>query len=430
MITRYHHSKCKILHSLILTITALSVQAEIILDGSLGQKMSLPGPNFTIDANLGQQRGPNLFHSFQKFGLETGESATFNGPADIHNVISRVTGGQVSSIDGTVRVTIPAAHFYFLNPAGLLLGEHAQLDTTGSVYFSTANYLRLGQEQFMTSIRGATSFTVAAPTAFGFLRDKPGIIMMNGSQLRVTPGETIAAIGGNVRINNGTLSAPAGTIRLTSVAGKSEIAINQDASAQDSKNAYRGHITLTHRAMVDVSGDHPGTIQIQGGQFLLDDQSQLLADSKNGETTQDTFIFVDAAQLITLSNSHIHTHGHIDLGESEFFILNNSSIQLGKGGNVQVMANHFFRDDRSHIDMALPVEMPTLAAVAIPEIYTHQQMTTMPTEFFSIPQFIKESCQERDNQEKSRLTAVERRGLPISSEDFQPSSLPRKGLLE
>jgi filamentous hemagglutinin family protein len=118
-------------------------QAQVTLDGTLGRAGPLPGPDYQITADLGRQVGGNLFHSFGQFSIHTGESATFSGPNSVHNIIGRVTGGETSLIDGTLRSTIPGANLYLLNPAGVLFGEHAQLDVPGSVHVSTADVLRL-----------------------------------------------------------------------------------------------------------------------------------------------------------------------------------------------------------------------------------------------------------------------------------------------
>ena len=101
---------------ILISVTTLSTNAEVITDGTLGQKINLPGPNFQITPDLGQQHGGNLFHSFQDFNLNSLESATFSGANNIQNILSRVTGGNPSNIDGLIRSTIPNANFYFLNP--------------------------------------------------------------------------------------------------------------------------------------------------------------------------------------------------------------------------------------------------------------------------------------------------------------------------
>src|SRR3954462_7063985 len=82
-------------------------KSQIVTDGSLGgPKVSLRGGQIEIGADLGTRRGDNLFHSFERFGLAPGQTATFTGPDTLRNVISRVTGGQASHLDGTLRSTV------------------------------------------------------------------------------------------------------------------------------------------------------------------------------------------------------------------------------------------------------------------------------------------------------------------------------------
>jgi large exoprotein involved in heme utilization and adhesion len=67
----------RVLICLFASILALSPAfADIATDGTLGPQLELPGPDFQIGAQLGQQHGGNLFHSFQTFDVHTGESAT------------------------------------------------------------------------------------------------------------------------------------------------------------------------------------------------------------------------------------------------------------------------------------------------------------------------------------------------------------------
>jgi large exoprotein involved in heme utilization and adhesion len=94
--------KSPFLVTIILLIIALSTQAQITTDGTVGPAQNLPGPDYQIGPDLGQQHGGNLFHSFQDFNLQSWESATFSGPNHIQNVISRVTGGNPSRIDGLI----------------------------------------------------------------------------------------------------------------------------------------------------------------------------------------------------------------------------------------------------------------------------------------------------------------------------------------
>ena len=111
---------------LILTLHGFT-HAEVVTDGSLGGPAgpvgagTIPGVGTTtyhVADSLGKRAGQNLFHSFSAFNVGTGESATFTGPGGIQNILSRVTGGSYSSIDGTLRSTIQGANLYFLNPWG------------------------------------------------------------------------------------------------------------------------------------------------------------------------------------------------------------------------------------------------------------------------------------------------------------------------
>src|SRR3954464_6841798 len=109
----------------------------ITVDGRLSPAQTLAGPDYAIGAELGQQVGGNLFHSFGAFGLNRGETATFRGTASVANVIGRVTGGAQSSIDGTVCSTMPRANLYLINPAGVVFGPNAQVVVSGSFHASS-----------------------------------------------------------------------------------------------------------------------------------------------------------------------------------------------------------------------------------------------------------------------------------------------------
>src|SRR5262245_12303701 len=128
----------------------VGAESPIATDGSLGVPAAEVGAgvdslgrpaDYLIGADLGALSGDNLFHSFARFGIPTNETATFDGPASVKNVIARVTGGDPSNIDGTLRSTMPLADVWLMNPSGIVFGEHAQLDVPGSFHASTADCL-------------------------------------------------------------------------------------------------------------------------------------------------------------------------------------------------------------------------------------------------------------------------------------------------
>jgi filamentous hemagglutinin family protein len=202
---------------------------QIVRDGSLGQTAGpLTGPNFTIDVqNPGAQiRGANLFHSFSDFNVNTGQSATFTGPSNISNIINRVTGANLSNIDGQLNSQISGANFYLMNPNGVVVGPNASFNISGSVYLTTANYIRFGDEGQLFADPSKTSLLTSAPiVSFGFLgNSSPGRIVIDpgSNDLSVPEGKTISLIGRDVSITGRNLTAPNGKVQVASVGSVNE----------------------------------------------------------------------------------------------------------------------------------------------------------------------------------------------------------------
>ncbi len=293
-----------IIFSILLTgffhLPPLPAHAQVVLDGTMGTDGALHGPDYQVRAEYGCQAGANLFHSFQTFNVNTNERATFSGPNSVQNIISRVTGGTSSWIDGTLRSTIDGANMYLLNPAGMMFGPNASLDITGSFHVSTVDYLRLGgSHRFYASPRAGEVLSTAAPTAFGFLDDDAAGITFNGTEiaqedwdgttrgLTVPEGETISVIGGDVEMNGsyykvyqdeektvsretrlGTLDAPGGRVNIAASGSEGE-AIPTDGGLEVTWKKP-GNIRLNH-ARISVSGEGSGDVFIRGGTFLMAD---------------------------------------------------------------------------------------------------------------------------------------------------------------
>jgi len=273
------------------------LHAEIATDGSLGNRVNLNAPNYQITQDLGKRIGDNLFHSFDSFNIYQGESATFSGDNGISNVISRVTGGKSSTIDGTLRNIIPNSDTYFINPAGVLFGQNAYLDVQGSFHVSTADYLRLGKnEKFYANLSENSVLSVADPSAFGFLDNSPQSISTQNTTLSVPYSKTLSLVGGDldlkgelvfnesgaqqfrtyaeplltftflIPVYTHQLLAESGTIHLASLASQGEVPLNSNVEL--SKNTTGGNITISNTD-INVNGESGGSIFIQGGKLQL-----------------------------------------------------------------------------------------------------------------------------------------------------------------
>ncbi len=172
--------------------------AQVILDKTLSNGSALPGPNFNIPAELGKTVGINLFHSFHEFNIQIGESATFTGPDRIQNILSRVTGGNESYIDGLIESKIDGANLYLLNPNGFIFGENSQVSVEGSFTVSTHEGIRFGEGQFNAVDPDESVLVVSDAKSFGFLGDNPlGNIVVNGGFLSVSGTKKSIALAGN-----------------------------------------------------------------------------------------------------------------------------------------------------------------------------------------------------------------------------------------
>jgi large exoprotein involved in heme utilization and adhesion len=144
-----------------------------------------------------------------------------------------VTGGQRSDIDGTLRSTIAGADFYFLNPAGVMFGPNASLDVQGSFHLSTTDELRFADgAKFSATDPSSSSFTVAAPEAFGFLAADPKPITVNESRLQLPAGEALSIVGGDIDIGLASVQAQSGRITLSAVGGPGEARLGDGRSAR------------------------------------------------------------------------------------------------------------------------------------------------------------------------------------------------------
>jgi filamentous hemagglutinin family protein len=89
----------------------------------------------------GTQVGTTQFHSFQDFSVPTGNTAHFDSLLTTTNVIGRVTGSNISNIDGILK-TNGSTNLYLINPNGIIFGAKAKLDIAGSFTASTANSIK------------------------------------------------------------------------------------------------------------------------------------------------------------------------------------------------------------------------------------------------------------------------------------------------
>jgi len=362
----------KTLHKRSLIVAALHccllppVVAEVVTDGSLGNAESLTGPNFEITADKGQLRGDNLFHSFSQFNLDSSETANFSGPANVQNIISRVTGGTASTIDGTISSSIANANLFLLNPNGILFGPNANLDITGSFHTSTADYLKLGDtDRLYADLSQNTTLSVSAPSAFGFLDNDIAGITVDASQLSVAEGKDISIIGGNISLKEGaSIKAADGQIRIASAGSDGEINFALENTTIDNVGES-GTISLNNKSLIDASGNAGGRVIIRGGTLTLDD-ANIAAHTLTLATETAPNIDIKTKSAVQLDNQSSITAnlkmfaggspGGINIETENLQVKNTSAIRseaegfsAGSAGDIVVTAKSIELDNYSTI---------------------------------------------------------------------------------
>ncbi len=209
----------------ILSGSALAnAQSIVPANDGTGTIVTPEGDRFNIQGGQRSNDGANLFHSFTEFGLDRGQVANFLSTPDIQNIFGRVTGGNVSYIDGLIQVTGGNSNLYLMNPAGILFGDNASLNVPADFTATTATGIGLGDRWFNNFGDHPWSELVGNPTAFDFATSQPGTIVNTGN-LAVAAGRNLNVLGGIV-LNTGTLQSPGGNLTVIAVPGENLVRLS------------------------------------------------------------------------------------------------------------------------------------------------------------------------------------------------------------
>ena len=327
---------------------ATTAQAQVTSDGTVNTQVNQNGSVAEITG--GETRGGNLFHSFQDFSVPSNNETFFNNAESIANIFSRVTGGNVSNIDGLIRAN-GSASLFLINPAGIVFGEGARLELGGSFFGSTASSILFEDGEFsaVDNIEQPI-LTVNAPIGLGF-RDNPRDIV-NRSRvensfeevvgLEISSGNNLAFIGGNLNFEGGNVTARGGNIYLGGLAQAGIVGFNEDGTLTFPEDLTLSNITLTNAADVDVRGTGGGSIAIDARSLSLE-AGELGRSSIRGGIASDSTsteaqagdITINIAENITSNASSIVNLVYFEgVGNSGNININTSFLELVNGAEV------------------------------------------------------------------------------------------------
>jgi filamentous hemagglutinin family protein len=366
----------QIVIGLIVAANTEIVKAQLTPDNTVGSTTrsdTVKGLNSDIIEG-GATRGTNLFHSFTNFNVDAGRGVYFSNPADINNILTRVTGSSQSNIFGTLGV-LGNANLFLINPNGISFGPNAQLDVKGSFVASTADKIVFDNYQFTTTNPTAPPLlTVNIPLGLGF-RNNPGDINVNlagstlafnnGQGLKVPQDKTLALIGGNVNINgNGVdpqglragILSPGSRVQLGGLTQTGTVNFNENFYSTFPQGVTRGNVSLSNGAEINVRAAGGGSITINSRNLNVNGNSRVrggIQKNLGSANAQAGNIEINNIEQVTIDNAVISNivdefgkgnAGDINIHSSSLTLKNGSTINTsvfaasseGNGGNVTI----------------------------------------------------------------------------------------------
>ncbi|HEY9832918.1 MAG TPA: filamentous hemagglutinin N-terminal domain-containing protein, partial [Stenomitos sp.] len=301
-----------------------------------------PGTNTNVNPDAGNPNqfnitggqlsgdNQNLFHSFQQFGLNSGQIANFLANPNIRNILGRVMGGEPSIINGLIQVTGGQSNLFLMNPAGIVFGSGASLNVPASFTATTATSIGFGNNWFNAAGANNYAALVGAPTSFAFNLNQPGAIINSGN-LSVSGGD-LTLLGGTV-VNTGNVSAPGRQITVAAVEDGRLVQIKQQGM------------------LLSLEVEPLASAQTQPGSWTLPVQSlpQLLTGGSAGNATgltvnnQGQVVLTGSDIQVDSNTGSVTVAGNLDAS-------NKTSGQAG--GTVHVLANKIALVESAQVDVS------------------------------------------------------------------------------
>ncbi|WP_310426229.1 filamentous hemagglutinin N-terminal domain-containing protein [Chamaesiphon sp. VAR_48_metabat_135_sub] len=313
----------------------------------IGTQVSGGNNNFNITGGL--QRGQTLFHSFSDFSVPTSGQANFANPVGNRDIITRVTGGLFSDING--RIDTNNANFFLINPNGVVFGPNAQLNVGKAFVGSTANSIDLVDGSGRTITFGANANGDAPllsvnPNVFfnvSRLNMGGGTGAINNFGTLQTPNNSqyIGLIGGNVTLDGsaggGKIIAPGGRVDIGGLKSAGTVTVGNRGLVFSSNGVGRSNVLLTNSAGITVRAT--GTLDTVNTFF-------------NNATTNGSSINISANNLDIL-NSGVKLNDQpaaLDAGLGR-----NSGVQTAATGGINIDAFGKFNLNNSDIKNTIRV---------------------------------------------------------------------------
>ncbi|MBD2128934.1 CHAT domain-containing protein [Microcoleus sp. ZQ-A2] len=299
-----------------------------------------------FDIQGGTQSGANLFHSFSQFGLDQGQIANFLSNPTIQNILTRVTGGSASYINGLLQVTGGSSHLYIMNPAGIVFGSNASLNVPASFTATTATGIGLNNNQWFSATEPNNYATlVGQPSNFTFATSQTPGAVVNMGQLSVGEGNNLSLVGGTV-VSTGQLNAPGGQITVTAVPGQSTVLLSTPGNVLSLEVPASEVSTITPSTLpqlltgssqaTGLGVNSLGQVELTGSGLPIQSGDVAIKGSVTAQTA-----IVSAQNNLTLVESQLQTTGDLNLLAQNTLTVRDTATNpflAQAGGNLEIKA--------------------------------------------------------------------------------------------
>jgi filamentous hemagglutinin family protein len=360
---------------LLKTPLPVRAQTQITPDGTLPTNVNnIGGGIYEIIGGTQPNNGANLFHSLKDFSVQSGDTARFVHSQGVDNIITRITGGSPSQINGIIQTLIDdttdigRANLFLINPSGIVFGENARLDIGGSFFATTADKLKFADGIEFSAINPTANplLTVSVPTGLQYGSNPNSSIRVNGNGNNLLldfstgyvdrsnrplglhnttqTGKTIALLGGNVVLDGGNVTFPEGRVEIWSVKSGEVVFTNnnQQLQFQPGQGINYGNIELLNAASIDTSGNSAGSIQLRGGNISLTNGSVIVTDTLGDGTPGTLNIFASESLKVQgiVDNPNYWTGIFADVapgatGNGSNILIETNTLQVTNGGQIQ-----------------------------------------------------------------------------------------------
>ncbi len=323
------------------------VPNDLITDGTIGDSMNLGnGKIVNIPSSYGEITGKNLYHSFKSFDLSSAQEVVFGMPEGVENVFVRVTGDDMTTLNGEITSSREGGNITLLSEQGFELGPDMEIHDFIGVRIGAVNSIVFDDGNvFNSKVKIDEKFSDAE----ALYQIKPdqltGSIKLMGASIKhdnsARAGQSDISLFGDV------LDMAASIVTTTDGAD-----INISANSLDM-------INLSSMDAISPKGRSGGDINLDVNNLSLDQAGMRTVSvgglggdvniNANNIKTKDLLMSRIAADNYYLSGGKNYETGDInitakDTFENERLLVAISSYTPGGAGDLNINAGRFYGD--------------------------------------------------------------------------------------